>query len=1333
MELSKYVADIAAWTKEVQALSKWEVTDMVVIDADVCQRIDSCHSRGSSLMSQLTNLRVSSQQMAIFNHHFRVIQKVYDRILNLGKKKYKSRIEPIVVHFYGESGVGKSCLTRLFAQDILVEEEVFDSKIDSADVENEMYFRSTEQQFWDGYKGQMICVYDDWLQSRDSIANPNPELMELIRCCNVARYNLRMADLIEKARSEFRSRLIILTSNNYFPHVESVTTRAAVKRRRHVVARVHLAPEYANSEGMVDLAKVTGPSDINIYRFDIVDNIDDKKVIHSNINYDTFKAITTKMYREKRNINEDRVRLLQERAVKLRAARDGVDPADVEELYGSCEELNNTGTDKIQFLQPIMTQQVDLLDTSLIVKAPRNYVDLDSGMAVLEFVHAYNNIDPTLQARLRGVSEEHWRTLSRLSHNKTIEEFYELGIDWAIENGLDISQFILCADKKEELTIMDNIRNAITPRARLLSTYSNQLISGLRVQLTKFWDSPFSTKLKFLAQVFGVLASAASLYRIMAPAAEVVTPASTPELKVPRLPSARRYPWESEASSGDPKTKTARRMRSQYIRESDSYALVQQAALDPNQKELISGPIYNNIFRVFIVTDKGERAIFNAFFVKGKCALIPVHALFCMRRAHRVWFKNAGWPKGYDVPGSYFEGLENVTMLYDKDGHPKDAAMICMPPAFPTMRDITSHFVKRSELGSYQSFPASIPLLTYSKGKYMHTIYTGVKAYVDKCANYTSTSANGKNEILTLRHSYVYQTDTDAGDCGAPLVVANTALQRKIVGFHVAGGGGVGCSTSLTSEDLSELLSTFLLTQQISLVIDDIVSDNCTTPEGGFIPIGKVGRNYAPPMKTALRESPLHGKLEPITTAPSRLRPFWKDEELIDPLALGLKKCGVSQEWVDPNLISAATRHFRPTIFENTDLSMCRVLTYEEGIQGTEHAFIDPINRRSSPGYPWVNLRTSGSVGKTDWLGDGDYILDDPVLRAAVDLRISKAKRAIRQPVYWIDTLKDERRTFDKVNVGKTRVFAAGAQDYILAFRMYFLAFNAHVMQNMISNEIAVGINPYSDQWHRLAKSLQVKGDKVVAGDFSNFDGTLNSQILMSILDMVNDWYDDGEENKLIRTVLWEDVVSSIHIYKDNLYQWTHSQPSGNPMTVIINSCYNSLSMRVVWLLLMADTEYSNLKHFTEHVSMISYGDDNVLNISDNVIEFFNQQTISKGYETIGMKYTMEDKGEANVTHRTLNEVNFLKRTFLYDHDALMHLGQLDMSVIMEMMNWVRGNTNIEESTCENIGVAVRELSLYPESVYDARITQIKRVCRTSLREQPFFPSWEEARLESKT
>ena len=160
------------------------------------------------------------------------------------------------------------------------------------------------------------------------------------------------------------------------------------------------------------------------------------------------------------------------------------------------------------------------------------------------------------------------------------------------------------------------------------------------------------------------------------------------------------------------------------------------------------------------------------------------------------------------------------------------------------------------------------------------------------------------------------------------------------------------------------------------------------------------------------------------------------------------------------------------------------------------------VARKTSPGFPY-NLQSKGFPGKTKWMGKEEkYDFESMAakqLRADVEELIEDCRNGKVSNVLFIDTLKDERRDNAKVDAGKTRVFSAGPQHFVVAFRKYFLPFAAWLMHNRIDNEVAVGTNPYSVDWERIAKRLKSKGKHVIAGDFGNFDGSLVAQILWAI------------------------------------------------------------------------------------------------------------------------------------------------------------------------------------------------------------------------------------------
>jgi hypothetical protein len=409
-----------------------------------------------------------------------------------------------------------------------------------------------------------------------------------------------------------------------------------------------------------------------------------------------------------------------------------------------------------------------------------------------------------------------------------------------------------------------------------------------------------------------------------------------------------------------------------------------------------------------------------------------------------------------------------------------------------------------------------------------------------------------------------------------------------------------------------------------------------------------------------------------------------------------------------------------------------RVLSYEEAIAGVDgDPYMQGLKRRASAGLPW-SLNTGGMPGKTKWLGtDGDYRTDHPDLKAAVTARLEAAKRGERIFTLFQDVLKDEVRPHAKVDAVKTRVISSGPMDYVILFRQYFLGFCAHIMTNRIDNEIAIGINPISPEWDKLAKYLQQFGPDVLAGDFGNYDGCLPAEVLYDMIHDVNAFYDDGPLNARIRTVLWLDVVNSVHLVYDTVYMWTHSNPSGHPATTQINSIANSKLARFCWIDLMSGTKWAQLYWFRLLVAFISYGDDNAYNVAKAVLPYFNQTSLTKAYAKLGMKYTDEQKSDDALPSRLLKDITFLKRAFRWDAASHLHVAPLEMDSIIKPLYWNANEKSMKVDAFYNADCSLAAYALHPEEVYEEKQKWISKICMEEFGKAPVQMTYEDRKLKT--
>lgn len=771
------------------------------------------------------------------------------------------------------------------------------------------------------------------------------------------------------------------------------------------------------------------------------------------------------------------------------------------------------------------------------------------------------------------------------------------------------------------------------------------------------------------------------------------------------------------SSSADP---TTLRQRSRVLEGNLSTPAEMQVWKDQAAQTLITNRIFSNLYKICrVINDTDSMPLLHGLFVKGNIMLVPSHLTDFVDDSESIEIINC-FETSFQVPWKEIKKIRLTNAI----GEEKEATLLVFPNYIPQHSDIVKHFSDADAMGLYKRAEVCLPLLRYSQKvkKFLINILGNTEAIASDVPITIMDADIGKDYII--REGLYYKSNTTNGDCGAPLVVNETQVLRKIAGIHVAGDyTGMAYSESVTQKDLERAFVRIPANMQISLDLDSTVKLHdlavpfneeidamkyMMVPSTKFQPLGTITPIFEAG-KTELRKSLIHGMIQPLKTKPAKLRNYIENGNYINIKHKNLGKAAMDTPFLDPEMLSDATLLVKQKWLQNMRPELRRILTFEEAIKGnTDSEYISPINRRSSPGYPWILQRTKGKPGKTGWFGDEEYVINEDV-ELAVKNRIELAKKGIRTPTMWVDTLKDERRPIAKVDAGKTRVFSNGPMDFSIAFRQYFLGFVAHLMENRITNEVSLGTNVYSRDWTKTARKLQSRGKKTFAGDFSTFDGTLNSSMMFKFLDIVNSFYNDGEENALIRYVLFSEVVNSVHICDDLVYYMTHSQPSGNPVTTPLNCFVNSVGGRMCFEIaarkhksLDPSFKTYSMYDFDRHVSLVSYGDDNVYNISDEVSEWFNMHTITEAFAELGMIYTDETKDITKVPpkYKPLEEVSYLKRGFSKT-TSNRWLAPLDIGTILEMPNWCRGGLDIHEGTKVNCENAIMELAMHPEEVYD--------------------------------
>jgi hypothetical protein len=408
-----------------------------------------------------------------------------------------------------------------------------------------------------------------------------------------------------------------------------------------------------------------------------------------------------------------------------------------------------------------------------------------------------------------------------------------------------------------------------------------------------------------------------------------------------------------------------------------------------------------------------------------------------------------------------------------------------------------------------------------------------------------------------------------------------------------------------------------------------------------------------------------------------------------------------------------------------------RLLTFKEACEGDPaFQYIHSVARGKSPGYPYNTLAIRN---KTHFFGSGDtYDFTRPEaleLERDVARTVECAKLGLRRTHVFTDFLKDELRSSTKVSAGQTRLVSASPVGYTVAWRMYFGAWMDAAQTHRLESGTAVGVN-HNTEWSRVSQLLRTHGPDVFAGDFKSWDGSMQPGFHRALRDFINDWYDDGLENRRIRDVLWEEVSFSRHLggttpTVQTIYQWFKNLASGHPATSLINSFVNLL----LWVLVWEDVVGPNNTHlFWTFVFVLTYGDDNIANVHPSIKHLFNMQTVTSAFSTYGMVYTDEDKTSDSATlTKTLERCSFLKRGFRYDLEACSGVGTwtapLALETLLYIPYWVHSASRLETIMREGVENLLAELSLHEPLLWEQYWPLVSRACRDLIAYTPLLGS----------
>jgi hypothetical protein len=388
------------------------------------------------------------------------------------------------------------------------------------------------------------------------------------------------------------------------------------------------------------------------------------------------------------------------------------------------------------------------------------------------------------------------------------------------------------------------------------------------------------------------------------------------------------------------------------------------------------------------------------------------------------------------------------------------------------------------------------------------------------------------------------------------------------------------------------------------------------------------------------------------------------------------------------SLLSACASSYYQDIVDSGVLpKSIEPLTMHEAINGVYgEEYIDAVNMKTSAGFgnPGPKTRLAHEVPPAPdseyphaW-GFCDGIKED------VEYILSCYVRGVRAGPIFDANPKDEPMSEAKRSAGKLRLIFASPIAFTLVVRMYTLRFGQLYQMNREQFEGAPGIAAQGGQWTGLYNYITKFGeDRILAGDYADYDKGVvvgaNLQFALSVIwSIMSPLYNDVDRNRL-RGVLSDLNNPVLSLFGTALL--TSFNPSGNPLTVIINGICNSITVRAGYVLnhprvelrefllkiqdltphevselkvlfniktneVPYDTYYEAARDFKSHVALMTYGDDNIGSVSETC-DFFDHSSLMDALHMLGIKYTRADKSADRISFSNIAAETFLKRFFV--------------------------------------------------------------------------------------
>lgn len=492
----------------------------------------------------------------------------------------------------------------------------------------------------------------------------------------------------------------------------------------------------------------------------------------------------------------------------------------------------------------------------------------------------------------------------------------------------------------------------------------------------------------------------------------------------------------------------------------------------------------------------------------------------------------------------------------------------------------------------------------------------------------------------------------------------------------------------------------------------------------GVSPFDENGPKYGPP--------PMVGGVCPDGQWRAPYNHFVKKTGVVknslNPVYLDRTRKVITQHLIS-GLREAGVRHLSP-------------FTLEVAQNGSpENFYTRSMKTSTSAGWAWPgSKRDHGFVCETSF-GVTGFEPSSDVKEQVLEQILSYQEGEDAHPILGAQ-LKDEPRPFSKIKDRKTRVFCMSPYEATLLNRMYLMPFYTLMVEFGELFHTSIGINMHSVDVDKFIKSLSEFSSEFMEGDYGGYDTSMPIDIGLVansiVYDVLKEFGYNEDALQIVKGILSDNLYPCVAMQGD-LFVAPALQPSGKYATAEDNSLRGLVMIIYYWIHQISHSDWNvEDSDFFNFLRPKIYGDDFVCAVKPKYREYFNNCTYQNFCrEVYGLDFTNAQKTMEMKPFLSLDEISFLKRTFVFRSDLGHWVARLEKNSLMKAIVYAlpSGSVPIEQQVTEACVSVMREMFFYDdENTYALRrqdfIDTISRLYnRDVMSIEKLFPTFDQVKV----